>query len=264
MYIHPENRGRRHAFSLVETLVVVALAAMILISALGVYHRTRSDAATIVSRLDETRLADEVLQRIAEDIDRIAAPGFDASVQFANKIDNGLSAAQLILESKYYGGQSSQPQPRIYERVIWQSMYDGFDGTLLLYRMHNGLNVEDKIVDENKDSRELTVYVPVASGMTFFQIQAVENQQWVPSWGKPELPKGIRIGISFADPEEGLDGRWAVPEEKILYRTVAVGRTRVIAYKFKPKVMDVNDFLPMEEAEEPNEPMDLIEDLGEL
>jgi hypothetical protein len=235
-------------------LVVVALAAMILVSALGIYQRTRSDAAVIVSRLDETRLADEVLQRIAEDIDRIAAPGFDATVQIQNKIDNGLASAQLILENKYYGGQP--PQPRIYERVVWQGMYDAFDGALLLYRMHGGLNVEDKILDENKEITEQTMYIPIAFGVTFFQIEAVDDQRVSAIWSADKPPRGVRIGISFADLEQDPEGRWAVPEEKIQYRTAAIDRTRVIKYTFQPKVLDVNDFLPEEEeqTEEPNEP----------
>jgi type II secretory pathway pseudopilin PulG len=251
---HPEYRRQAAAFSLVEMLVVVALAAMILVSALGVYQRTRSDAAVILSRLDETRMADEVLQRIAEDIDRIAAPGFDATVQIRNKTDNGLASAQLTLENKYYGGQP--PQPRIYERVVWQSMYDAFDGTLLLYRMHGGLNVEDKILEEKKELAEQTLYIPVASGITFFQIQAVDNQQVTVNWSADKPPRGVRIGISFAEPQEDPDGRWVVPEENIIYRTAAIDRTRVIQYTFKPKVLDVNDFLPEEEekAEEPNQP----------
>jgi prepilin-type N-terminal cleavage/methylation domain-containing protein len=252
--LHFENPVRQRAFTLTEMLVVVALAAMILISALGIYQRTRADASVILDRLEETRLADEVLQRIAEDIDRIAAPGFDATIQIRNKVDNGLVGAQLTVENKYFGGQP--PQPRIYERVIWQSMYDAFDGALLLYRMHGGLNVEDKILEEKKDPAEQTLYIPVASGITFFQIQAVENQQYKDSWTADKPPKGVRIGISFAEPEEDAEGRWAVPEEKILYRTAAIDRTRVIQYTFKPRVLDVNDFLPepTPPTEEPNQP----------
>jgi len=259
-----ESRRIDSAFSLVEMLVVVALAAMILIGTLAVYNRTRSDAAVILGKLDENRLADEVLQRIAEDVDRLAAPGFDAAVQIRNKLDNGFYSGQLIIENKYYGSGES-PKPEIYERVVWQSLYDAFENAMILYRMHEGLNVEDKILDENKEPSELTLYIPMASGMTFFELQAVENQELVPNWAQEKLPKGIRIGISFASMEEGLDGRWAVPEEKIQYRTVAIDRTRVIAYKFKPKVFDANDFLSEEPAsEDPNSILEGLKEKGEF
>lgn len=249
-----EMAANRTAFSLVETLVVVMLAAMILVGTLGVYNRIRSDSTVILQKLDENRLPNEVLQRIAEDIDRIVAPGFDAKVQIQNKMDNGFFSAQVGLANKYYG--SGQPPPeKIYEEVVWQTQYDAFTDSLILYRMHMGLNVEDKILDESKDSRERTLYIPVASGLTFFEIQAVENQKPIRNWTQDKPPKGIRIGVSFAPMEQGLDGGWAVPEDKIMYRTVAVDRTRAITYKFKAKVFDANDFLINDEEDmEPAEP----------
>lgn len=244
---------RAGGFSLVEMLVVVTLAAMILIGALGVYQRLRADASVLNDRLDERRLSEEVLQRIAEDIDRIAAPGFDASVQIRNKIDNGFTSAQLILESKFYTGQP--PQPRIFEQVIWQTAYDMTEGGLILYRMHTGLTVEDKVLEENKTPAERNLFIPTTSGLTLFKVEAVQEQQTATVWITPDLPKGIRISVSFAPLEEGPDGRWYVPEEKILQRTVAVNRLRPIAYRFRPKVLDVNDFLPPEEStvQEPNQ-----------
>ncbi len=256
---HPDSSRHEAAFSLVETLVVVALAAMILVAVLGVFNRVRSDAAAITGKLDENRLPYEILQRIAEDIDRIVAPGFDATVQFRNKVDNGFYSAQLIIENKYYGGQP--PQSRIYERVIWVSTYDAFENALLLYRLHDGLNVEDKVLDENKKPEEQTLYIPITTGLTFFEIQAVENQNLISSWVQDKLPRGIQIGISIAPLEEDADGRWTVPEETIIYRTVTVDRTREIPYKFKAKVFDANDFLSEEDQweediEDPNEPLE--------
>ena len=254
----PENRCR--GFSLVETLVVVALAAMILIGALEVYNHVRSDTTIILGKLDENRLADEVLQRMAEDVDRIVAPGFDSTMQIRNKLDNGFYTAQLIIENKYYGNQQTTPQ--IYERVIWQAVYDGFENALLLYRLHGGLNVEDKILDVNKEEKEKSLYIPMASGITFFEIQAVEAQKMIPSWAdQTKLPKGIRIGISFAEMEEDSSGQWSVPEDKILYRTVAINRSREITYKFKAKEFDPNDFLTGES--DTDDPNSILEDLPE-
>jgi len=260
----PEARSVPRAFTLVETLVVVALASMILVSVVSVFNRTRTDAAVITEKLDENRLANEVLQRIAEDIDRLAAPGFDAVVQINNKTDNGFFSARLIIDNKYYDS-ANPPKARIYERVIWVSTYDAFEDSLLLYRMHDGLNVEDKILDENKEPAELSMFIPMASGITYFEMQAMENQKLIQNWTQPKLPKGIRISISFAPMEQDLDGHWSVPEDKILHRTVAIDRTRAITYKFKPKIFDANDFLfdelPDEEpeAEEEDNPEELME-----
>jgi len=249
--------------SLVEMLVVVALAAMILVGTLGVYNRVRSDATIIFEKLDENRLATEVLQRIAEDVDRIVAPGFDAAVRIQNKMDNGLAAAQLTISNKYYG-DGTKPKAEIYEQVIWQSHYDAFEDAMILYRMHSGLNVEDKILDENKEDRELSMYIPVISGVTFFEVQAMQEQKLIQNWTQTKLPSGLRIGISFAELQEDLGGRWIVPEEKIIYRDLAVDRTRAITYKFKPKVFDANDFLMPDDSDYEDEPDEDEEDRDKL
>lgn len=245
--------GRRPAFSLVETLVVVTIASMLIVATLQIYHRVRGDAAVVSEKLTEKQLAMEILQQIAEDSDRLAAPGFDAQVMVQNKTDHGLFSARLFIMNKYYQN-ATPPKQDVYEQVVWQTDYDPETDSLILYRAHSGLNLEDKILDESRlEEDDPTAFIPVTDGVTFFEVQAITNQKMTPAWMQPALPQGIRIGISFALPEELPDGGVGIPEEKIVFRTIAIDRTRPLAYQFEQRVFDVNDFLP-DETEDPNEP----------
>ena len=76
----------RFAFTLIEMLVVLTMAAMVLAATLTIYQRVRGSAVTIVAHMERSQLQDEILQKIAEDIDRLAAPGFEATIKFRNKL----------------------------------------------------------------------------------------------------------------------------------------------------------------------------------
>jgi type II secretory pathway pseudopilin PulG len=233
-----------NAFTLVETIVVLMLASLILVAVLGVYGRMRANAGTILMRLQQNRLQAEILQKIAEDIDRLAAPGFEATINFQNKLDSGYRSAQLILENSYYGNNDKKD---IYEKIEWRTSYDSQYGTLKLYRMHDGLNVEDKVLGVDPDEPK---YVPVAEGVTHFELKAQQGETVLGAWASNTLPKAVRIGISFALPQELDDGSIGVPEEEISFRTVAIDRTRLIPYQFIKKKFD----LP--EEEDPNDVSD--------
>jgi hypothetical protein len=243
---YPFRRHPSRAFSLIEILTVLTLSAMILASVILIYNRVRNSAVAITTRLNKQGLPDELLQKIAEDIDRLAAPGFDASIIIRNKVDSGYNSAQLVIENRYYGS-SQPPTANIYERVVWQSNYDPFLGQMILYRSHSGLNLEDKLVDNvhsGEDKPEL--FVPVCSGLTYFGIFALtgnetEDQEPAPSWQKQTMPNGILLGLSLEPMTQLEDGSFALPEGGIVYRAVAVDRTRSISYKFTPKLADPND-----------------------
>ena len=237
------------AFTLVETIVVLMLASLILVAVLGIYGRMRANAVTILGHLQKNQLQTEILQKIAEDIDRLAAPGFDAVINFNNRVVEGYQSAQLILTNSYYGNNDKK---EVYEQVEWRTSYDGLYDTLKLYRMHGGLNVEDKVLGVNPDQPE---FVPVAEGITHFELKAQQGETVLGSWSSETLPKAVRIGISFALPEELEDGSIGVPEEAISFRTVAIDRTRLIPYEFIKKQFE----LPEEE-----DPNDLSEDPNSL
>jgi len=208
---------------------------------LGVYGRIRANAATILDRLQQNRLQVEILQKIAEDIDRLAAPGFEATISFQNKLDNGYRSAQLVLRNSYYGNKDKKD---VYEEIEWRSSYDPQYDTLKLYRMHGGLNVEDKVLGTDPDEPP---YIPVAAGITHFELKAQQGENILGAWTSETLPKAVRIGISFALPQELNDGSVGVPEEAISFRTVAIDRTRLIPYQFIKKKFDLPD------EEDPND-----------
>jgi prepilin-type N-terminal cleavage/methylation domain-containing protein len=232
------NVFRRKAFTLIETLTVLALTAMLLTAVLLMYQQVRGSVGRIAAHLDENRLVREILQKIAEDLDRLAAPGFDATMQFRNKFDNGFNSAQLTLENKYYG-KGTPPRAEVYDRVVWQTSYDTFSQTLILYRMHEGLNLEDKVIESGSDvSPSAGLYIPITDGLTHFEIQSQSGDALTMAWSSETLPTAVRVGISFSPLEELPTGRLGVPEEKIVYRTVAIDRTRYIPYQFVRRRLD--------------------------
>jgi type II secretory pathway pseudopilin PulG len=232
------------AFTLVETIVVLMLASLILVAVLNVYGRVRANSVTILDRLQKNRLQAEVLQKIAEDIDRLAAPGFEATIKFQNKLDNGYHSAQLILKNSYYGNNNKKDT---YEQIEWRSSYDQQYDTLKLYRMHGGLNVEDKVLGADPDDPP---FIPVATGVTHFELKAQQGENILGAWSSETLPKAVRIGISFALPQELDDGSVGVPEEEIFFRTVAIDRTRLIPYQFIKKKFDMPEDDPNDLSDE--------------
>ncbi|MHC5145747.1 MAG: PulJ/GspJ family protein [Planctomycetota bacterium] len=237
---HCQEKYER-AFTLVETIVVLMLGSLILMAVLGVYGRVRANGSAILGRLQQHRLQSEILQKIAEDIDRLAAPGFEATIRFQNKLNNGYYSAQLILESSYYGNDNKKD---IYEKIEWRTAYDPAHDTLTLYRMHEGLNVEDKVLGVDP---EQPPYIPVAQGVTFFELKARQGETVLGAWSSDALPKAVQVGLSFAWPQELSDGSVGVAEEDIFFRTVAVDRTRLIPYQFVKKNFELPD------GEDPNE-----------
>jgi type II secretory pathway component PulJ len=248
-------KRQRVGFTLVETLVVLTLAATILTAVLGIYQQVRASAAAITGRLEQNRLTAEILQKIAEDIDRLAAPGFEATINFRNKLDSGYRSAQLILENSYYGNNNRK---LTYERIIWQTSYDAYSDSLILYRMHDGINVEDKVIEKNpEESSGAGLFIPVAAGVTLFELKAQQGETVLGAWTGAALPKAVRVGLSFDPPQQLEDGSIGVPEAFVSDRTIAVDRTRMIPYQFQKKTFDVPEdedpnALPKDSAD-PNE-----------
>jgi prepilin-type N-terminal cleavage/methylation domain-containing protein len=249
------NSPRQAGFSLVEILVVLTLSAMILASTMMIYGRVRTSAAAVNARLDRYGLPEEILQKIAEDIDRLASPGFDAVITIRNKLENGYNSAQLVIENRYYGN-GTPPAPGIYERVVWQTSYIPEEDRLTLYRFHGGLNLEDKLVSgvqTDEDRQKLEVFVPVCPGLTHFYIGALDGgEEPLPNWTNQKMPNGMILGISFAPLVQLQDGSYYLPEETIVWRTTAVDRTRQIAYKFVAKTFDNADPNSVSKKADPN------------
>jgi prepilin-type N-terminal cleavage/methylation domain-containing protein len=217
----------RSGFSLAEVLVALTIGAMVLVAVLGIYSRAETSAAAITRKLDSSRLPSEVLQRIAEDLDRTAAPGADTKVTIENKFENGFSTARLTVLKTIYNSKSEK---QTFERIIWQSNYDNDANSLVLYRSHSGIASEDKLLDEQKEDWEKELFVPICTGVTFFKIQVPRGEDFQDNWTSDSLPSGIVVTISFAEPFKTVAGVLDVPDEKKVARNIAVDRTRAIKF----------------------------------
>jgi hypothetical protein len=223
--------GMRRGLSLAEMLAALTIGAMVIVAVLGIYRRAEKSAEAVTHKLNSSRVPGEVLQRIAEDLDNVISASSDVSITIENKFENIAStmllpAARLAITRTI---QDSTDKDQTFEEIIWQSSYDyesGING-LVLYRSHGGLNLEDKILEKNKDNFERELFVPICSGLTFFKISAITGKEPIEKWnGTP--PRGIVVTISFAEPYKKADGTFDVPEEEKITRTIAIDRTRKI------------------------------------
>jgi len=220
-------------FSLAEVLAALAIGSMVMVAVLGIYHRAEKSVAAVTRRLDGSRLPGEVLQRIAEDLDNIISSSSDAKITIDNKFENVASgirvpAARLTITRTI---EDSKDKEQIFKEIIWQSSYDfeGASNSLTLYRSAGGLNMEDKVLEKNKDDFEREAFVPICSGITFFKIGALSGKDPIEKWnGTP--PRGLVVTISFAEPYKRADGTFDVPDEEKITRTIAIDRTRKIRF----------------------------------
>jgi len=241
MFINEKNiqskpLQRQFGFSLAEVLAALTIAAMVLVAVLGIYSRAETSAAAITRKLDESRLPSEVLQRIAEDLDRMVTPGSDTRITVENKIVKGYPTARLTILNTIY---DSKDKKQAFEEIIWQSSFDNDANGLVLYRSHTGIALEDKLLDEQRKSWEKAFsFVPICTGVTFFRVQVPVNEDFLYKWTSDSLPRGIVVTISFAEPFKTLTGTWDVPDVGKIMRTVAIDRTRKIRFIFEKKESD--------------------------
>jgi len=223
-----ETRG----FSLTEVLAALMIGAMVLVAVLGIYSQAGRSAAAITRKLDNLRLPSEVLQHIAEDLDRIIASGSDTKVVIENKLNNLYPTARLTILKNYF---DKERKPQTFEEIIWQTSYDYDTDSLALYRSHSGLGLEDKLLDERRQDWEKGYpFVPICTGITYFKIQVLRGENLSDRWsGSP--PQGIVVTISFAEPFKTVAGDLDVPDEEKITRTIAVDRTRKISFIFVKK-----------------------------
>ena len=233
----------RKAISLVETVTVLVISAMIIISVLGIYIRVRDAAASVNRKLGEKELPTEILQRIAEDIDRLVAPGFDTTINIVNKNESGYNLTRMTIDNRIYDRNN---KPQIFERIVWQTYNDPLEEGLSLYRAHSGLNLERKITYEDSvpDTSEEGLFIHLCSGITYLKIQIPNKENLLDRWTGKNLPKAITVSLSFAEPYETISGEFEVLDEDIITRTIAIDRTRKIQYKFVEK--DFEDYDPNE------------------
>ena len=227
-----KTNKRNRAFSLAEVVAALTIGTMVLVAVLGIYDRAERSAAAITRKLDGSGLPCEVLQRIAEDLDRTTTAGPDTKITIENKFDKGFPTARLTIKKTIYNGKNKK-QP--FETIVWQTNIDNDANGLVLYRSHSGMALEDKLLDEQKESWEQELFVPICTGITFFKIQVPKGEGFQDNWTSSSLPLGIVVTISFAEPFKTLTGTLDVPDAEKITRTIAIDRTRKIKFVFVKK-----------------------------
>lgn len=218
----------RTGYSLAEVLAAIIIGSMILVAVLGIYNRAEKSATKVTQKLQSSQLSSEVIQRIAEDLDRIISSSSDTTITIENKFKNGFPAAKLTI-SKTIKDSTNKEQK--FEEIVWQSLYDYESPAtgLVLYRSYSGIALEDKLLDKSKDDLELARAVPICSGVTFFEINAIQDGKPLDKWDD-QPPAGITVTISFAEPYKRTNGTLDVPDMEKDIRTIAIDRTRKIQF----------------------------------
>ena len=220
----------RQGFSLAEVVASLTIGSMILVAGISLYRRAENSVSAVTYQLEKSRLSSEVLQRIAEDLDRIIAVGADVKLTIESKMEqHGYSTGKLVISKSYFDGKNKQQN---FEKITWISSYD-FDSAeegLILYRSHSGLASEDKLLDKTKEDWQRELYVPICSGVTYFRIQVPHGKNIADKWVSNNLPRAVIVTISFAEPVKLVSGDWEVAEEDKVVRTIAIDRTRKIKF----------------------------------
>jgi type II secretory pathway component PulJ len=230
----------RTAFTLVEVLAALTIASLTLIALFTIYIRVNAASAAITKKLDENVLAQEILQRIAEDLDKFGLSKTNTQINIRNKLEKGHQVARLIMESRLYA--DNKQQRLTFKKVVWQCGYDPDVDSFVIYRAHSGVSYEDKLLDAQKTETERELFTPLCSGVTYFKIEALQGRRVLDKWleSTGSLPWAVVVTISFAEPFETPTGDLDVPEEEKITRTIAIDRTRKIKFVV-PEIPDSNE-----------------------
>lgn len=233
-YCSKEGLISKKGFSLAEILVSVVIGSMVLVAALTVYNRIRGGVDIVERYLGGRRLPREVLQLIAEDLDRMASTDTDTTVRIENKVIEGYPAARIEI-SKFVNSQRGGKQE--FETVEWLSTYDYESDAngLVLYRKHSGMAKEDKLLDRQRaDWEQAYPYVPISTGVTYFSVKVPRGERFADNWRQSSPPRAVVVELSFAEPYESLEGTLEIPEDEMYKRTIALARTRKLEFRFVP------------------------------
>ncbi|MBN2130636.1 MAG: prepilin-type N-terminal cleavage/methylation domain-containing protein [Sedimentisphaerales bacterium] len=230
----PTARTNRFAgFSLGEMLAALVIGAMVLTAILGVYARANRAADAVLAKVESPSLATEVLHLLAEDLDRLlGAEEGETSIKIEPGFDNGFARSRLTLRRTY---RDAKNEEKAFEEITWLAGYDheGSVPGLMIYRGHEGMNLEDKLLDAKREGWEDNYpLIPICRGVTFFRIEVPKDKEdeFVDRWAASSLPPGVRVTISFAEPYETVRGTWDVLDQEKVSRTIAIDRTRAIKF----------------------------------
>jgi hypothetical protein len=224
-----QSRFRR-GYSLGEMLAALVIGAMVLTAILGIYGQANRAAEAVLNKIETPALGAEVLQRIAEDLNRIVGADGNVTVQIRNGFDNGFVTAELILRRTLTDAENKE---QTLEEVTWRGAYD-YDSAvpgLVIYRSRTGVGLEDKLLDAKREQWESNYpFVPICRGVTYFRIEVPKGDGAVDRWSSPSPPPGVRVTLSFAKPYETVRGTLDVLDEEKVGRTIAIDRIRTIRF----------------------------------
>jgi len=232
-------------FSLAEVIATLTIGSMILVAVFGIYNHASKSADAVTEKLKSSNISSEILQRIAEDIDNvIALNSSETKITIQNKFDQGYPTSRMIIEKDIYDEAN---ELKTFKKIIWQSTYD-FESSLpglVIYRSHSGMDLEEKLLDKQKQDWQRELFIPICEGVTFFRMQARKDNETHDTWQSQNLPDAVIATISFAEPFETLDGTFNVFDEDKTRRTIVIDRTRRIGFtyvtQYDLELTDVND-----------------------
>lgn len=236
---------RPYGFSLGEMLATVIIGTMILTAILSIYGRANRAASAVLAKIESPALASEVLQLIAKDVDRTLGAD-DVVVQIRNGIDNGFARAELVLRRVFHDKDNKE---QVLEEITWRAGYDGEGDTpgLVIYRSREGMGLEDKLLEDQRESWEKNYpFVPICRGATFFQVQAYKGDGLVDQWPLSAPPSGVKVTIAFAEPYQTLRGTRDVSDEEKISRTLVINAMRKIRF-----ALDSSEDLNQPDVNEP-------------
>ncbi len=208
-------------------IAVVIIGSMILVAILGIYTQVNRAADGVLRKIDSPSWAREVLQLIARDLDRTVS-GEDVTVQIRNGLDDKFQRAELVLRRTYHDSENKE---LVLEEITWRAGYDPEGESLAIYRSHEGVAPEDRLLDENREDVEKSFpFVPICRGVTFFKIQACKGGKLLDQWPMAAPPAGVKITISFGEKHEMVRGEYDVADSEKISRTVALDPTRKIQF----------------------------------
>lgn len=243
-------------YTLVEIVVVLAILASIIITIMTVYSQVSKAASKVDAEIGTDNRGIEILQLIAEDIDRLSVSGDETQIQINSKTTNGTQRSRMIITTYTYDQKYKKQE---YEQVTWMSYLDEFDGLLYLYRSHGGIALEESMFDkvdtfrfteeEKKTQEELQKkgaerFIPICSGMTLFEFSVPNGESessLTYNWTSETMPKAVRVDISFEEPVEDVFGDYIIHEDSIYTRTIATNRLREIKFQFVHQDFDTED-----------------------
>jgi hypothetical protein len=230
----PGGRGLRGGFfSLAEMITALTIGAMVMVAVLMVYNRAERAASALTAKLDSYQLPGEVMQRISEDLDKAISGGSGTKITVENKFEDGFATSKLSIVKTI---ADARGQDQTLEEITWQaaSNFESDANGLTLYRGYDGINLEDRLLDEQREAWEKGDFVPICEGVTYFKVQVPQGENLLERWTSDSAPPGIVVTISFAAPFKTVAGTLDVYDDEKIVRTIAIDRTRKIRFEIEP------------------------------